>query len=107
MGLLFVLTLAAIGVVGDILLKLATHPDKHASVVYFLLGTITYAATAVGWFLVLKYMPLGKVGIYYSIATAVLLFVIGAGFFKEPIKVTDILALSLALVSVLLLRRFE
>jgi len=106
MPLLLIFTLAVFGVVGDSLLKLSAGGNKGA-LIYFLLGVSIYAVSGVGWFFVMKHIPLGTIGVYYSIATAVLLVIIGVFFFKETIRAVDLLALCFALVSLFLLRRFE
>lgn len=98
--------LAGMGVFGDYFIKLSSQHKQIISLP-FMIGTITYALTAVGWFYVMKYIKLGILGIFYTLTTTILLIIVGSIFFKEQLSQIDIIGIILGITSIIILARFD
>lgn len=107
MQILFVVLISLVGVLGDYILKLAGSGSKYVDVKLFVIGTIVYASTAVGWFFVLKHIKLGSLGLIYATTTIIALSIVGMVFFKESYTPYEITGLLLGLISIILLARFS
>ena len=105
MVILIIVALASLGVIGDLFLKLSGQTAKPGTL--FLLGVGAYVLTAFGWYYVMKYIPIGKLGVYYAITTVTLLMVIGVFYFDEKFTRTDGVAILLAITAIVLLGHFE
>jgi len=103
---LLVIFLAGVGVLGDFFIKLAGNGTKYISWPYFIIGLLIYVLTAIGWFYVMKHMDLNILGIFYSLTTVILLFVIGTLFFKEHVNGYEMVGIILGIISIALLSRF-
>ena len=101
-----VIFLAGVGVLGDFFIKLAGNGIKYINWPYFIIGLLIYALTAIGWFYVMKHLELNILGIFYSLTTVILLFIIGTLFFKEHVNNYELIGIVLGIISILLLSRF-
>lgn len=104
--ILIVILLAAVGVLGDYFIKESGSGSEYILYGPFILGTIIYALTAIGWFYAMKSIKLGVLGIFYSLTTVILLAIVGAIFFKERLTTLDVVGISLGIVSIVILARF-
>lgn len=103
---LIIIGLSFIGAAGDYLLKLAGQGTKFVDVKWFIIGTLVYASTAIGWFFVLKYIKLGTLGTVYAVSTVLFLVLGGVLFFHEKYTVPEYIGIGLGIASILLLSRF-
>ncbi len=104
-AILVTVGLSAIGVLADYFLKMASSQNSMMKNPWFGLGLLTYSLTAFGWVYVLKNLDLSHVGVFYSSATLLFLVIVGIFVFDEKLKPTEILGVSMALGSILLLAR--
>lgn len=104
--IILIVVLSTIGVLGDVFLKIAGAGQKNIDIKWFILGVITYASTAFGWFYVIKHVKLSSVGILYSLSTAFILVGVGVVYFRESLNVYEIIGVILAITSLFLLSRF-
>ena len=107
MPIVFVILISLVGVLGDYILKLAGSGPKTVDIKLFILGTIVYASTAMGWFFVMKYIKLGSLGLVYATTTVLALSIVGVVFFKESYNMYEIIGLIAGFLSILLLARFS
>ena len=105
--IIIAICLAGVGVLGDFFIKLSGNGAKYISWPYFIIGSIIYALTAFGWFYVLKHVNLSILGIIYSLATIILLFIVGTLFFKEHVSSYEVVGIVLGIISIALLARFS
>lgn len=104
--IILIVILSAVGVLGDVFLKVAGKDPKTMDVKWFVLGLLTYAATAFGWFYVIKHVKLSSVGILYALSTAFILVGVGVIYFRESLNIYEIIGVILAIISLFLLNRF-
>ncbi len=102
-----IVVIAAITVIGDWFLKLASQQTATPfSNKWFLAGVIIYALCAFGWVLAMQHMKLATIGVVYSLSTILMLTALGVFVFDESLNKGEIAGISCALVSILLLSRF-
>jgi drug/metabolite transporter (DMT)-like permease len=101
-----VILLAAIGVVGDFFIKLSGDGEKFIDVKWFVVGSLAYLSTIVGWFYVMKHIKLSSLGVIYALTTVILLVVVGVFYFHEKLNIYEIISVIAAIVSIILLGRF-
>ncbi|HLC80551.1 MAG TPA: transporter [Candidatus Nanoarchaeia archaeon] len=103
--LIVTVILAVVGVIADLLMKLAGH---SRFVNWKLLGTafLIYALAIVGWFYVFKHLKLATIGVYYGISSLLFLVVVGVVYFKEQLNVWEVLGILTAVLSLSLLWKF-
>ena len=98
--------IAAITVLGDYFLKLAS---QQASAVYnrwFLAGIVIYALCSFGWVFAMRHMKLATIGVVYSLSTVLLLAALGVFVFGESLNRYEVAGIGFAVLSILLLARF-
>lgn len=105
LGALGAIFLSLIGVIGDYLLKLASTELRPFSSPTFLIGFIVYSSTAFGWVLVMRHLKLASIGAIYGVSTAIFLLVAG-NLVGEKLTLGEMVGVFLALLSIILLRRF-
>ncbi len=103
---LAVISLAVVGVLADITVKIASQAPRPLLSRWFYLGAAGYAFSAIGWVFALRHLKLAEVGHIYCVVTMILLAVSGAVWFRESLKGTEIAGLVLGILSIVLLRRF-
>ncbi|MCA1603319.1 MAG: transporter [Acidobacteria bacterium] len=104
-GLLVVFALAAVGVLADYFLKLASERTNSAQSKWFWLGLSVYALMAGGWVYVMRHLSFAQIGIVYSVSTILLLIIVGTLVLKETLHLSEILGVAMAVGALLLLAR--
>ncbi len=105
--ILTILALSLIGVIADYFIKLAGSTNSRTlEIEYFIAGLVIYAATAFGWFYVMRHIKFATLGALYAISTVIMLVIVGVFFFKEQLHPMEIVGIGLAVVSLILLARF-
>jgi len=95
-----------IGVVGDYFLKLASAREQPLRTSWFYLGFVLYASTAFGWVFVMSRLKLATIGVLYSVSLVLLLTAVGVVLFRESLSYFEIIGITLAVASLVLLMRF-
>lgn len=89
--------------IGDFFIKSASErPDGLISPSFFM-GLCLYALPAIGWFFLMRSHSLAAIGVLYSASTILLLAVLGYFVFKESFGLREIIGLSLAIASVMVM----
>jgi len=104
-GLLIVFVLAAVGVLADYFLKLASERANSAQSQWFWLGLTVYALMAGGWVYVMRHLSFSQIGIVYSVSSILLLMLVGTLVLKETLHLSEILGAAMAVGALLLLAR--
>lgn len=105
-GLLLAVVVSLSGIGADSFLKRASTAAHPLANCWFATGMLLTLAFAFGWLVLMRYMKLATAGVFYAVASALLLAVIGVVFFEERLSLPEITGVGLALCSVLLLTRF-
>jgi len=98
--------LSLITVLGDVFVKQASLQPKFTGWKLLMLGALIYGLTAIGWFFVLRKIKLSTSGGLYSLSIIIFLTLASVFYFKEKITGLEILAIILAIISLILLYRF-
>jgi drug/metabolite transporter (DMT)-like permease len=105
-ALVLAAALAAVGVLADYFLKLASQTPSMARSGWFWLGASVYAGMGVGWVLVMRRLSFAEIGIVYSVSTVLLLTGVGVFALGETLRGHEIAGTALALGALALLARF-
>ena len=103
---LVTLAMSAVCIAGDYYLKLASQTARPFLSLNFLLGTIIFSLTSVGWVVVLPSMKLATVGVTYGVSTILFMTMLGCFVFGETLTWVEWLGISLGVASIFLLCRF-
>jgi drug/metabolite transporter (DMT)-like permease len=95
-----------VGVIGDYFLKLASKEQQVFQSIWFYVGFVIYASTAIGWVFVMKHLKLATIGVVYSVSMILLLTALGVVIFRESLSYYEIAGLLMAIGSLVLLIRF-
>jgi small multidrug resistance pump len=106
-ALLVAVGLAAIGVLADYFLKLASDQTASARSAWFWIGLAVYAGMAGGWVYVMRHLSFTEIGIVYSVSTILLLTLVGTLVLKEGLHTHEVLGVAMAFGSLILLARFS
>ena len=106
-SLLVLIGITGLTLVGDYCIKLASGAEGGLLRRSFVLGMILYGLPAIGWFFLMRTHSLAMIGVLYSASTIVLLAALGVFVFKEPFGWREVLGLSLAVASVLVMSQGE
>jgi len=98
--LTILILVSASTLLGDYLIKLASHRDDGLMTAKFTIGALAYGLPAFGWFYLMREHSLAAIGIFYSAATLIFLAVIGAAAFAEPFGARQAAGIALALAAV-------
>lgn len=90
-------------IVGDYALKFASLTSSPFVSAWFAGGALLYGATAIGWIALMRTHDLAQIAVLYSSATIVALTLVGIVSFGETLSVKQVIGLSAALLSVLLM----
>jgi len=104
--LLVTVGFSLVGVLGDYLLKLASEQKNPLRSGWFYIGFAVYASTAFGWVYVMRHLKLATIGAVYSVSMILLLTALGSVVFREALNAAEVLGLTLAIASLVLLMRF-
>lgn len=100
-----VVVIAAVTVLGDYFLKLASTQDSMIWNRWFLAGAVIYALCAFGWVFVMRHLKLATIGAAYSVSTVLLLTALGVLVFDERLDRYEVAGLCCAVLSIVLLAR--
>ena len=89
---------------GDYLIKKATLESNGLLSLSFIGAAALYGLVAVGWFFMMKSNSLAMIGVIYSASTILLLAALGYFVFKEQFGLRETLGVSLAIMSVAVMR---
>ena len=104
MATVLILTIVtALTLAGDYCIKLASGHQGGLASSTFLLGAVLYASPSIGWFFLMRSHSLAAIGVYYSAAVLILLAALGTLVFKEVLGLREIVGLSLAIASVVVM----
>jgi len=100
--------LSAVTVVADSMLKKATIIKPGTEVVILvLLGALIFGLTAFGWFRVLQKIELLNAAVIYTLSYIILIALVSIFYFKERLLAIELLALIMAIASMVILYRFH
>ena len=99
-------SLAGLATLGDYFLKLASLESRVLQNKWFVVGCLIYTAGAFGWVFVLQHSKLATIGVVYSLATVLLLALLGVFVFGERLNPYEVVGIVFAILSILLLSRF-
>jgi drug/metabolite transporter (DMT)-like permease len=103
MSVLIIVLITGLAVIGDFFIKLATgHADGMKSVM-FMFGAGLYGVTAIGWFILMRSHSLAAISVFYSAASILLLGALGFFVFKEAFGLREVVGVSLAIASVVVM----
>ncbi len=98
--------IAAVTVLGDYFLKLASQETSAVYNRWFLAGFVIYALCSFGWVFAMRHMKLATIGVVYSLSTVLLLAALGVVVFGESLNRYEVAGIGFAVLSILLLARF-
>lgn len=90
-------------IVADYFLKLASASSRPYGNPNFIMGSVLYGITALGWVSLMTTESLAKISVLYSAFTIIALAAVGATLFKESISYTQGVGLLMAVASVVLM----
>lgn len=100
---LILAAIVALTVVGDYSIKAASQQGGGLFTRAFLLGALLYGLPAIGWYYLMQAHSLAAIGVFYSAVTLLLLAGMGTLVFKESFGLREVVGLSLALASVVVM----
>jgi drug/metabolite transporter (DMT)-like permease len=95
-----------VGVAGDFFIKLAGAGKKYIELRWFFVGFCIYAATAFGWFFVMKHLKLSTLGVVYAISTVLFITAVGVFYYKESLSAYEMIGIVLGITSLVLMAKF-
>lgn len=98
--------LSLITVFGDLFVKHASLKPKLTGWPLLLVGALIYGLTALGWFFVMRKVKLSTLGVTYSVSVVIFLTLVSVFYFKEKIYPIEILAIIMAIISLIIIARF-
>jgi len=104
-AIILAIFLGLVGVAGDFFIKLASSGTKPP-VRWFVIGALVYAVTAFGWFYVYRHIKLSTSAVFYAISTVLFLTAVSVFYFKEKLNIYEIIGIAMAVISLVLLKRF-
>lgn len=108
---IFISFLVGIGLVlitafGDAFIKQASLQKDFTGLKWLILGALLYASTAFGWFFVLRKIKLSTSVVLYSVSLITFSTLLSVLYFKEKITPVEIIAILMAIFSLIILYRF-
>jgi len=101
---LFLIFVIVLTISGDYALKYASLKSSPLVSGWFVLGALLYGATAIGWIALMRTHDLAQIAVLYSSATIVALTLVGILSFGETLTMKQLIGLSAALLSVVLMQ---
>ena len=98
--------LSIITVLADVLIKRASLQAGFSGWHLLLAGAVIYALTAAGWFLVMRRIKLSTLGVLYGVSCVLLLTLVSVFYFKERISPIEVVGITLAIISLIILARY-
>lgn len=98
--------LSLITVLADAFIKHASLQNAFSGWPMLISGAVIYGLTAFGWFFVMRKVKLSTLGVLYSISVVVFLTLVSVFYFKERTSPIEIVAIGMAIISLVILSRF-
>jgi drug/metabolite transporter (DMT)-like permease len=95
--------LTLIAVFADSIIKKAALMNSSDARYWLIAGIIIYGATGVGWFYVMKHMPLYAVGVVFSLVSTLTLVLVGVFFFHETLSTKEMIGIALGVASLIII----
>ena len=92
--------------VGDYFIKLSGNKEAYIEPRLFVIGFVIESLATLGWFYAMKHLKLATVATYYSVSTILLLAALGFFVFDERLNIYEVVGLSAAVFSLVILARF-
>jgi drug/metabolite transporter (DMT)-like permease len=106
LSIVVTLVISAVCIVGDYYLKLASKSPTPFRTPQFFIGTAVFAATSIGWVVVVQHLKLGSIGVTYGVSTVLFMALLGWLAFGETLRWYESVGMLLGIVSIVLLTRF-
>ena len=90
-------------VIGDYYVKAASQHGGGLLTRAFLIGALLYGLPAIGWYYLMQAHSLAAIGVIYSAVTLMLLAGLGTLIFKEAFGLREVVGLSLAMASLVVM----
>ncbi|MEI6493404.1 MAG: transporter [Verrucomicrobiota bacterium] len=91
----------------DYLLKRASAFPQPYKSPWFIVAVFIEASTAFGWIYVMQHIKLATLGAFYSVSIVLLLALLGVTVFNESLSSREYLGIGFAILSLVLLGRFN
>lgn len=101
---LFLVFVIVVTIFGDYSLKYASLKVSPFVSGWFILGALLYGTTSIGWIALMRTHDLSQIAVLYSSGTIVALSLVGIISFGETLSMRQIIGLSAALFSVILMQ---
>lgn len=105
-AILVTIGLSVILVGADYLLKRASDQAVPLESWWFWLGCGVYSSTTFGWLYVMRHLTFATLGAVYSVATVLLLTLVGVLFLGESLRWYEAVGVAIAVGAIALLIRF-
>ena len=105
-SVLLVFLICAVGVLGDVFLKLSGSGPKGFDWRLAVLGVAIMGASVIGVYFAFKQMKFASFGVLYSLGTILIMVLVGLFYFKERLTLPEMVGVAAACVAVALLGRF-
>lgn len=102
-SLLLLTLVTAMTVGGDYFIKISTGHAAGMSSAFFVIGTLLYGLSSIGWFYLMRSHSLTWIAVSYSATTLIFVALLGVVVFGEALRLRDAAAVALALAAVLLI----
>jgi drug/metabolite transporter (DMT)-like permease len=102
-NLIYSSALSIIGVLADCLIKKAALTTSPSMWYWLATGMLIYGSSGVGWFYVMKHMPLYAIGIVFPLVSAFSLIFAGVFFFHESISLKETAGIILGIIAIILI----
>lgn len=100
-----ILSMVAVTILADYLLKLASERANSMVTVEFATGALLYGLTAIGWVYAMKQTTLAAIAVSYSVVTMLFLAALGVLVFRESLSGRDVLGLACAVAALALMHK--
>lgn len=104
-GVALAMLLSVFGSAADAFLKAASHQPQPFLNIWFVLGSLSTIAFAVGWVFLMQVMKLGTAGVLYAVSSSLLLVAVGYLVFGERLSASEVTGVAMAVGSFVLLGR--
>lgn len=104
--LLSAIVISLVTVLADAFIKKAALKYGFSGFNWLLSAALIYAATAFGWFFVMRKMKLSTAAVLYCLIIVVASVLISTPYFKERLTMVEVAGVFMAIGSIVLLARF-
>ncbi len=92
---------------GDSFIKRAGEGGSYINWKFLFSGMVVYLITAILWFFIYKNIKFSIAGSVYGVFTALVFAAVGVFYFKESITAIEVVGMVMAVMSILILGRFN